>query len=164
MLGALADESALVRAGAARGLGEWAGRRVKTAGLDNRARVLSDLFTLLDHNSANETRWAAAEAIYQVSGEAALRPIRAAVRRWCSTSDETSSALHQGWYVNWLGRVGLPHLLVEAYPWCGPAARQTVSRWLAELPSDVKETVLLQAQHSSDPALRELAEGGSRQD
>lgn len=164
LLGALADESALVRGAAARGLGEWAARQVKTAGLEDRARVLGDLFTLLDRDPANEARWAAAEAIYQVSGEAALRPIRAAVRRWCSTGDENSSALHQSWYVQWLGRVGLPHLLVEAYPWCGQAARQAVSRRLRELPADVKAAVLMQARHSSDPALRELAEAVYGQD
>lgn len=163
LIGALQDDSAEVRAAAARGLGEWSARLALNSRLEQatRARVLGRLFPLLDRDPANEVRWAAAEAIYQAGGAGVMRSIRAAVRRWSSTGED-AAALHQGWYVLWLIKAAQPQLLVDEYPWCGPAARQAIIQHLRSLPAADQERLLAQAQRSADPAQRELVDAVCR--
>jgi HEAT repeat protein len=160
LLGALNDECTVVRAAAARGLGEWSLRMPDSALLKSRLRgeILNGLFAVLDRDPANEARWAAAEAFYQVSGESALRPIRAAVRRWSRDDASPDSALHQTWYVQWLAAAGQAPLLVDAYSWSLPAARQAVITHLRGLPAAEQDQCLSQVRESSDQRLRELPE------
>jgi hypothetical protein len=166
LLGALTDECAVVRAAAARGLGEWSARRMKSAKLDaaTRGLILNGLFPLLDRDPTNEARWAAAEAIYQVSGDSGLRPIRAAVRRWSKDSSDLTSALHQGWYIQWAVSIDLPQLLVDAYTWSTEDTRQAIISHLRRMPEGDRETCLNQARQSSDPYLRDLPEAVLRAD
>ncbi|MBE0696701.1 MAG: hypothetical protein IH586_07245 [Anaerolineaceae bacterium] len=166
LLGALTDECAIVRTGAARGLGEWSARLIKSAPLDAamRGRILHGLFSLLDRDPANEARWAAAEAIYQVSGDGGLRPIQAAVRRWSRESSDSVSALHQSWYVQWAVSVGLPYLLVDAFAWSTADTRQAIINHLRRLPEEDQEVCLNQARQSSDPHLRDLPDAVLRAD
>jgi hypothetical protein len=158
LLGALSDDCAVVRAAAARGLGEWSFRLVDSSQLKNnlRGEILTGLFPLLDRDPANEARWAAAEAIYRVSGESSLRPICAAVRRWSRDEASPDSALHQGWYVQWLVSAGKPHLLVDAYSWSLPAARQAMITHLRALPAVEQARCFKLARESSDPRTQEL--------
>ena len=160
LLGALTDESALVRAGAARGLGEWAGRRVSTPRRITAPGFLA-IFPLLKHDPANEARWAAAEAMYQVSGEPALRPVQAAVRRWCSKAMTPPLPCTRPGLSAGLGRVGQPHLW--STPTAGAArmlARQSSEHCATPLRVE-REQLLFQAQQSSDQHLRELAQAVS---
>lgn len=157
---ALTDECAVVRAGAARGLGEWAARLASSARLDpaQRGKILDGLFPLFDRDPANEVRWAAAEAIYRVSGESSLRLIRTAVRRWSRDQESQDSLLHQGWYVQWAAESGHAHLLVEAYPWVAEPARQAIINHLRQLPQADQEKALALALSSPDSQLRDLPE------
>jgi hypothetical protein len=160
LMGALTDDCAVVRAGAARGLGEWSARLAKTSRLNavTRGQILNGLFPLLDHDPANEARWAAAEAIFRVSGEGSLRPIRSAVRRWSQDSGSPDALLNQGWYVQWLVSAGMPHLLVDAYSWALPDVRQAIITHLRGLPADEQEKCLALARSASDPRIRDLPE------
>ncbi len=159
LLDALADDYSLVRAGAARGLGERADRLARSTRLDGdtRARIISGLFMLLENDSANEVRWAAAEAMYKVSGSAGLRPVRSAVRRWINEEPD-SAGLHQAWFVHWAAAAGLPDVLVDAYRWTGPDARRSIVEYLRSLPAGERKSLLGSAFQSSDQKLRELAQ------
>jgi hypothetical protein len=122
LIEALNDESSVVRASAARGLGSL----VNTM---NRSQILAALFPAFERETAHEVCWAAAEAIYQAGGQTVLRPLEAAIRRWLR--NPSNEAAHH-WFVEWAAKNRLFGPMIDLYPWLHPPERQAVADYMSQ--------------------------------
>jgi hypothetical protein len=148
LIGALKDENSVVRAAAARALGDLVNQQ-------NRGRILAALFPCFEDEQTNEVRWAAAEAIYRAGGEIVIRPMLSVIRRWLRRPGSSDS---QDWFVAWAAGNHLYGAMIDLYPWLEPADRLAV---VERLQGELSPPLLARLQAgcaTGDPDLRELAE------
>lgn len=154
--GALYDNSSIVRAAAAEGLGKLSasipvtGRVVSASGLSHsdRTRILSVLFPLLRKERVEDVRAAAAEAVYRAGGRAVLRPLVALVRE--------GSVPFQRWFVFWAARMQQDELMIDLYPWSPPEIRDLIVNRLCSRMSPAVQAKLSRFKNSGDKDREEL--------
>jgi hypothetical protein len=148
LIEALNDESSVVRASAARGLGIMANTQ-------NRSQILTALFPAFERETAKEVCWAAAEAIYHAGGQIVMRPLESAIRRWLRNPSNRAA---QHWFVEWSAKNGLFGPMIDLYPWLQKPARQAVAEYLSQQMYPPLLARLEELCESGDTDLRELAE------
>jgi HEAT repeat protein len=161
LLSALADPDAVVRAAAARALGERSmlipvtgeATAVDPAAAaldDERDQVPAALKTLLEQDSNEEVGIAAAEALYQIVGPEALRSILDMVKK--------GGHGLQSWFTGWSANLGMDYLLIALYPSADAGVRQQIVEKLSDQLTPAARARLSAARATGDPALVELAD------